>query len=294
MFRQLFKFLTFIVVVTLHPINTFAASDITWVGCGITKNAFTKEMASAFESHTRASVEVRGGGALKGIRDASAGRADIGGTCRYALDLPEEADANLYHVAWDALVMIVPTTNPVQGLSSEQVQDVIDAKITNWSDVGGDDIPIEFYARRGNLSGVGHMFRVQFFKNPDKVFTAAQEVPRSSGLVEMLVGKGGGSLGISGASSAHKRKGVKMLSLDGVYPSKENIVSGKYHLIRPLYYATGPQPSDHTQKFIEFALSPQGQSVIANEDVVNLKEGQGLSRIFRDRFGAQYLAPSVK
>lgn len=274
--------------------DVIADGTITWLGCGITKNAFTKEIADAFLNKTGIQTIVRGGGALKGIRDSASGRTDIGGTCRPTLDLSQEQDVRLHHIAWDALAFIVPESNPVANITSEQVHGIIDGTINNWSQLGGDDHAIEFYTRRGKLSGVGHMFRIMFFQDAEKDFPYAIEVPRSSGLVEMLVGKGAGTLGISGAASAHKRAGIKMLSIDGVFPSKQNILSGKYYLIRPLYYSTGLNPSAETRQFIDFALSDEGQKIIANEGVVNIKEGEHLLAIFKQRFGEENLAASLR
>ncbi|MGN7610954.1 substrate-binding domain-containing protein [Magnetococcales bacterium HHB-1] len=269
------------------------SADITWLGCGVIKNAFTKELVLEFQKRTGITTMVRGGGALKGIRDVAAGRTDIAGTCRPALDFPEEQNVQLNHVAWDALTLIVPDSNPITSVSSEQVQGMIAGDLRNWKQLGGQDIPIELYARRGALSGVGYMFRVMFFQDKNFIYANAQEVPRSSGLIEILVKKGSGTLGISGAASAHKRRGMRMLALDGVYPSKENIQSGAYPLIRPLYYAIGPHVSKKARQFIQFALSPEGQKIISAEGVVNLKEGHKLAALFRDRFGSEYLAPGV-
>jgi len=287
-------FLYFVVSLLIASSKVYSDDSIQWVGCGITKNAFTKTLATAFKEKTSTPVFVRGGGALKGIRDAASGRADIGGTCRLALDFPEEKNAQLHHVAWDALVLMVPKQNPINNLSSKEVHGIINGNIKNWKQLGGNDQAIEFYSRRGALSGVGHMFRVMFFKQPGIQYQNAIDVPRSSGLVEMLVGKGEGTIGISGASSAQKRIGIKMLSLDGIYPSKENIQNGTYYLIRPLYYATNLNPNQKTQQFIDFALSHEGQTIISQQNVVNLEEGKQLLKLFKDRFGEEHLAPALQ
>ncbi|OSM07004.1 substrate-binding domain-containing protein [Magnetofaba australis] len=270
------------------------AAQITWAGCGITKNGITKALATAYERKTGVTIEVRGGGALKGLRDARAGRVDVAGSCRYALPVPQEAGANMIPVAWDGLVMITARDNPVTGLTSQQTRDVFEGRITNWKALGGRDERIALFTRRGKLSGVGHMFRVMFFRNPYQEYPTAEEAPRSSGLIEMLVGKGSGGFGLSGASSAHKRPEVKMLSLDGVYPSQDNIASGRYYLIRPLYYVLSDSASPQTQGFIDFALSAEGQAIVEAEGVVSLAQGRGLTKLFKERFGAQYLAAPLR
>ena len=270
-----------------------AEEKVTWHGCGITKNAFTKALAKAFEEKNAQEVEIRGGGAMKGIRNAASGEAHIGGTCRHTIDVKEEQNVELTHVAWDALVVIVPESNPLDNITSEQLRDIIDGKIRNWKELGGNDVDIEFFARRGKLSGVGYMFRAMFFGDPEREYPAAKELPRSSGLMEALVSKGDGTIGLSGISSVKKKKALKVLSLDGVYPSKENIQSGHYRLIRPLYFATNKDPFKPKNDFLAFALSGEGQAIISEEGTVNLEEGKRLTDIFVERFGSHHLAPSM-
>ncbi len=270
------------------------SQKVMWVGCGITKNGFTRELAEEFEKSTGVEVEVRGGGALKGIRDSASGAADIGGTCRLCLNDPKEKGATLHHVAWDALVVIVSRSNPVNDITFAQLRQLLLGEFKNWKELGGNDVPVELYLRRGVTSGVGHMFRMMFFQDPKARFLHANEFPRSSGLIEMLVRKGKGSVGISGYSSAQKRPGLKMLSIDGIKPTKENIISNKYIYSRPLYFATGRNTSSKGRQFVEFALSDTGQAIISREGVVNLEEGAGLSAQFRKLFGNTLLAPGVK
>lgn len=273
--------------------STKAEETLTWHGCGITKNAFTVALAKAFEEKYPIKVSIRGGGAMKGIRDAASGSADIGGTCRHTINTPEEKNVELTHVAWDALVVIVPASNPVDNLTSQQLRDIFEGKIRNWKELGGNDVAIELYARRGKLSGVGYMFRALFFGDPNMEYKVATELPRSSGLIEMLIGKGEGTIGISGISSAKKRDQLKVLSLDGVSPSKENIQSGRYQLIRPLYFATSKSSLGQPNPFLQFALSDEGQAIISQQGTVNLEEGNKLVDIFVERFGETYLSPSI-
>ena len=53
------------------------ASELKWVGCGITKKAFMKELAAAYEKKTATKIIIKGGGATKGIRTVAGGVADL-------------------------------------------------------------------------------------------------------------------------------------------------------------------------------------------------------------------------
>ena len=255
------------------------ADELSWTGCGITQKAFMTELAAAYEAKAGTKLKLTGGGATKGIRSASAGNSDLGGTCRHWLkdvdgDLhPQERDAELVQVAWDALVVIVHPDNPVTDISLKNLKRVYDGELTNWSELGGDDRPIGLITREGTTSGVGHMFRQIVFSDPDYTFKARALKVKSTKPLEKKVEKVKTALAVDGISSAQKRR-VKFLSLDGVTPSTENIASGKYPLYRPLY-----QVSAQTQKFIAFALSAEGQAIISRQGTVNLAEGDALKPV---------------
>lgn len=213
-------------------------NSILWGGCGITKKAFMSELAKAYSKKTGIPVNLTGGGATKGIRKAMKGSIDIGGACRPLMEShPEERGAYQVPVAWDALAVIVHTTNPVSSISVQQLKDIYLGNITNWNQLGGWDKPIELYVRRGKFSGVGRTLRELVFANFEQEFPGAKHVEKSSGPVEKGVEKNVLGIGTTGISSA-KRRQVKLMKLNGKDPSYENIKSGEYVLYRPLYLVT--------------------------------------------------------
>uniref|UniRef100_A0A1S7LFL7 Putative phosphate binding protein. [pstS] n=1 Tax=Magnetococcus massalia (strain MO-1) TaxID=451514 RepID=A0A1S7LFL7_MAGMO len=239
------------------------------------------EIAKAYEAKTGVAVKLSGGGATKGIRAASAGTADIGGTCRHLLKEgagahPQEANAQLTQVAWDALVAITHPSNPVDNISMTDLKKIYEGKITNWKDLGGPSKRIILVTRDGKYSGVGHMFRMLVWGEKEYDFKARSLKVKSTGPLEAKVEKSAGTLGMDGISSAKKRE-VKFLSLDGVAPTKDNIASGKYPLIRPLYLALNQNTSSaEAKKVVDFVLSDEGQSIVSAQGTVNMKEGAAL------------------
>lgn len=261
----------------------FAAEDISWVGCGITKKAFMSEIASAYQQKTGIRVKLSGGGATKGIRGVACGDADMGGTCRHWLwdqageIIAREKDAELIQVAWDALVVIVHPDNPVNDIAADEVRKVYNAEITSWKTLGGEDQEILLVARRGMTTGVGHMARLMIFGDPLHPFKARTlKVTASSSLLEQNIANIPTTMGLTGVSSAKKRD-VKILSINGVAPTKENIMSGRYPYFRPLYIAINRRTAPlKARKLAEFMLSEEGQAVISAQGTVNLREGEKL------------------
>ena len=240
-----------------------------WVGCGISKKAFMKELAAAYQKKTGVVIDIQGGGATRGIREVAANTADMGGACRHKIgNAPEESRAYLEPVAWDALVVIVHPDNPVDNITFDQIRGVYLGKITNWKQLGGTDAPIRLMARKGKISGVGRALRKLVFANYNQEFKPTEFV-KSSGPLEKAVVKDINAIGITGISSARKRK-VKNLKLDGKEPSYDNIRKGEYGLYRPLYLAMNRDGAkfSEVQKFIKYAHSREGRDIIRNNGTV--------------------------
>ncbi len=255
------------------------AEDLTWVGCGVSKKAFMSGLAAAYEKKNGVKIKISGGGATRGIVDVVEGKADMGGTCRHVLPRPEERGVKLVPVGWDALVVLVHPTNRVGDLTLDQLKNIFTGKITNWKQVGGADHKILVVARSGKISGVGRMFRELVFKNPEQEFTPYAKIVEESDGVEHTVETDSGAIAVSGVSSAQKR-GVKLVAINGKAPTHHNIQDGSYLLYRPLYLVVKQQASEPVSRFVSFALSEAGQSVIAGEGTVNLKEGARLWSLY--------------
>ena len=260
-----------LVLASVAAMPAVAAPDVnlTWTGCGITKKAFMAELAAAYKKKTGVDIKISGGGATKGIRHAASGESDLGGSCRRKIPgEPLEENAKMVPVAWDALTVITHKSNPVDNLTVSQLRDIYTGKITNWNQVGGPNEPVQLFIRTGKISGVGRTIRELVFNNFDQEF-ASENIFKSSGPLEKAVTETPYSVAITGVSSARKRD-VKFINLEGVYPSYENIASGDYQLYRPLFLITDPAGpnKDNVQGFIDYALSDEGRQVIRKNGTV--------------------------
>ncbi len=275
---------TLIILITLFSsFSLFGAKTLKWTGCGITKLAFMKEAANEYYNETGIKINLSGGGAQKGIRMANSGRVDIGGNCRPSLPdkFPKkEGDTYITVIAWDALVAIVNNNNPVDNLTSEQLKDILTGKIANWKEVGGPDEDILLILRKNRYSGVGYMLKKIIFNNSEVKLSAKAIMKASSGPAEKLVMKKVNAIAITGISSA-KRRSVKILKLDGVAPTVENIAEAKYLLFRPLYLSTRGKPVGEAKVFIDWILSKKGQKIVKNCGTVNLEMGASLMKKYK-------------
>jgi len=261
----------FVLSLLAHSVQ---AAALNWVGCGITRNAFMADLAEAYRQKTGTIIDIAGGGATKGIRSIASNSADIGGACRFTLERNrEERGVKMVPVAWDALVVITHKSNPIDSITLQQLHDLYLGKITNWKQLGGPDHPIELLIRRGKISGVGYTLRKHLFDNYDVEFKSKHVYP-SSGPLEKAVEQSPYAIAVTGVASAHKRD-VKILQLEGKDPSFENIRTGNYLLYRPLFLVFNPlgPNSREADRFIQFALGPEGRSIIRRNQVVPYFDG---------------------
>lgn len=267
--------LSFLLSLSLHSV-TAAPKTLTWAGCGISKKAFMKEVAKAFEKKTGVKIDLKGGGATRGIREVSSHKRDLGGSCRYTLENPqtlathnEERRIKMDPVAWDALVVLVHKTNPVNNITLANLRKVYEGKITNWKQLGGKNAPIQLFYRKGKISGVGRTVRELIFADYDKDFTKNATVVKSSGPLEKgIQGKAVNGIGVSGISSARKRK-VKILSIEGKKPTYKNIKDGSYLLYRPLFLVTHLQNQDpDVRAFTSFVHGREAENIMRKAGTV--------------------------
>ncbi len=290
--RQLVRHLLLTVVtacMTLSP-ATWADTEsvLVFKGCSIIRRAFMSEAAAAYEQATGRHIDVMGGGATLGIRATAAGDSDIGGSCRPALPerFPGERGVRLTRIGWDALVFITHPSNPVDSITLLQAKAVLQGEIDNWQALGGPDQRLIAVFRSqvpehgGKFSGVGHMARVLLFDDPDYNFTEKSLFFHHSAEVEEAIENIPYSFGLTGVSSARKRD-VKILRLDGVEPGREQIISARYPLFRPLYLATRGAPQGEVADFINWLIGEAGQRVVAQQGTVTLREGRALEARFR-------------
>jgi len=276
-------FLLFILL--FHSITCYSLM-LNWAGCGITKKAFMAELAAAYEKKTNVKINLEGGGATKGIRKVIDRDVDMGGSCRFRI--PEDnASHGVIHfnpVAWDALTVVAHKSNPVKSVTLDQLRDIYTGKITNWSQLGGQNQPMELLIRDGRISGVGHTIRQVLFGDVNIEFKGSKSY-KSSTPLEEAVENNANAIAMTGISSARKRD-FNILQLEGKVPSYENIKRGKYLLYRPLYIVTNSKNENYKEvkKFLKFAHSIEGKEIMRKNGVVPYLEAVWLANKLRKQW----------
>jgi len=196
-----------------------------------------------------------------GIQAVQDGRTDIGMSSRRLR--PEEIldGMQVHPIALDVLAIIVHPSNPVDGMTKEQLQGIFKGEITNWSEVGGEDREI-LPVLREITSGTRGAFDDVALDGQEPTPNADVQITASE--VEAKVASTENAIGYIGFGHIVENE-IKVITINGVEPSPETAKDGSYPLLRPLLLLTGPLSRDIANVFIEFSLSAEGQQIVADD-----------------------------
>lgn len=181
--------------------------------------------------------------------------------------------------AIEGLVFIVNENNPVDSLTVEQVQKIYTGEITNWKQVGGDDLEIKAF-QRNETSGSQTMMKKLVMGALEMKETETQYVvSEMSGLIEAVRGYDNSAEAIGYtvyyyANDMKMADGMKILAINGVTPGNESFRSGEYPFLNPYYVVmAADEPEDSpTAILFSWILSDEGQRLVDNEGYVAVKE----------------------
>ena len=177
----------------------------------------------------------------------------------------------------EAFVFFVEPDNPVTNLTSEQIRKIYSGEITNWKEVGGKNQKILAFQRPHNS---GSQTMMEYFmgdtplKDPE-----TYEVANAMGGVVEQVAQYANERGAFGYSFRYfvedlmQENNVRVIAVDGVQPTLENIKNGSYPLTTGLCLITRENDTNpNVQKMIDFMLSPDGQEIIERTGYAGLAQ----------------------
>ncbi len=220
-------------------------------------------------------VSVTSGGTGVGITDVAEGRSDIAMASREIK--PEERQRyesayrkfEEYPVGFDAICLVVSSDvydSGITSLSREQLRQIYSGEIANWDEVGGSDMEI-FAIGRKSGSGTRDTFHEVILGSKEaETPGVSMEASDSSEVKTAIVGSDN-AIGYVGYSYVLYGD-TKVISLDGIQPTIENIKKGAYPLARKLYFYTLGDPKPGALAFINYVQSPEGQRIAAENGFI--------------------------
>jgi len=183
-------------------------------------------------------------------------------------------------IGMDGLAVIINPNNPISDLNTEQLAKIFSGTIKNWKELGGKNQDVAIFARDSN-SGTWDSFKSMVLKKHGATLSADATRIESSVELSDLVSKTPGAIGFIGLPYVLRAKALAISDDQHgqpIYPTSFTISTEDYPLVRRLYIY---EPStintqSEAHKFIEFALSKEGQEVVKqagfiSQNVYNIK-----------------------
>ena len=191
----------------------------------------------------------------------------------------EECDTTFVYtpVGTEAFVFFVHKDNPIDNLTTEQIKGIYSGEITNWKQVGGKNEEIAAFQRN---EGSGSQSMLQRFMGETPIMEAPTEMVNTmmSGIIEQVSNYRSKSNSI-GFSFRYYVEGIiqnpdiKVLSVDGVAPTAENICNGSYPIVTPMYAVTYEEnTNENVDRLLQWILSEEGQYIIEETGYVGVSD----------------------
>lgn len=177
--------------------------------------------------------------------------------------------------ATEALVFVVNNSNPIESLTTEQIQKIYTGEITNWKEVGGEDrkiVPVQ----RNKEAGSQVMMEKIVMKDLTMMEAPTELVVGDmGGLIEVVKSfdNSADAIGYTPyyyATNMKMADGLKIIKVDDVKPEKETIQKGEYPF-RTSYFVVMAKntPKDSpTSILFNWVLGPDGQKLAEMEGYV--------------------------
>jgi phosphate transport system substrate-binding protein len=232
---------------------------------------------SYMEKNLKASMAVTGGGSGVGIAALINGQIAVANSSR-PMNAKEVAAAKEngiipveINLAIDGLCVITSEAVGLKSLTNDQIGAIFRGDVSNWSDVGGLNLPISLYGRQPN-SGTYVFFQEHILKNKNY----SPKMKQMNGNAQIIEGikaeKGGiGYVGVGYVYDENKNVigGIRVLDVAKDAKSKavsplipENVKTGLYPISRPLYQYVSGKPKGAVRDFIAFELGAEGQKIV--------------------------------
>ncbi|RMH17779.1 MAG: phosphate ABC transporter substrate-binding protein, partial [Acidobacteria bacterium] len=207
-------------------------------------------------------VEAQAGGSTRGFEDTVAGRNDLGAMARDPT--PAEASQILtFPIAYDGVGVVVHASNPLAGVSTEDLRRIYAKEVTSWAELGGADAPIVVVTK-----AAGHATLETFLHHTGLGRTELQAdvVGGDNAQVIRVVANTENAIGyVSLGEVLHaieEGMPLRLVPLDGVEPTLEAVADKSYPMARTLYLIARDEPQGASRALLDFLRSAEGARII--------------------------------
>jgi phosphate transport system substrate-binding protein len=227
---------------------------------------FTEKLAEYFMlGNANFIVNVQAGGSTAGIQACMNKTVDIGMSSRELK--PEEKSLHEIVICYDGIAIAVHPANPLRYLKMTQVRDIFSGKIRNWKELGWINRKIDAVTREEGSGTRGAFEELVMQKEEIDEGIMVQD---SNGSVKVVLATDPYSIGYLSMGTVDRK--VKVVGVDSVAPTVENVKAKKYKIVRPFLYLTMGETNINVKTFIDFVLSREGQNILRKEGLVTVHD----------------------
>jgi phosphate transport system substrate-binding protein len=262
------KFLIAMVLVSIFAIGGFA-ENLVIKGSNTLLDAAQLWVEAFSKENPDIKVTLEGPGSSTGIAALFNGTTDIANSSRWFKDseVQKMFEAKKWFapilVAWDGIAIVVHKDVPIKNISIQQLKDIYTGKITRWNQIDPNAPAKDIVAfSRNTASGTFEVFKEKVLGN-EKMSPRVRMLESSMAELETVANT---PYSIAYFGIGYVDQSVKVVFVNGIMPTKQNILSYKYPLSRPLFIfidvSKGWPEEGPVAEFVRFVMSAKGQQLV--------------------------------
>lgn len=222
-------------------------------------------------------VYVSAGGSGQGVKSVIDKTSDFGMTARSIKDSEKEKMPNLqeFVIGIDALTLSVNPDNPIlnikDNLTTDEIIKIFSGEYAKWSDVDSTLPSTEIIVVTRDIGGGAHEVFQSKIMGDVQVKSDAIQAPSMGALVTKVI-ENENAIGYASFGIVNQNIGkITPLKVNGVDPTKENIVSGEYIIQRPLIAIINDELTKQQKYFVDYLMSDDGLAVVESMGFIPYK-----------------------
>lgn len=258
--------------------QVFAAADILQAAGCKTEYFLLKDLAEAYKAKTGNKLQLGNTGNKKAVGLLLEQKIDFTFTCKpiqkltkgLMLDPDAVSSWSSIAIAKDPIVVVSNSKNGVRNITSEQLTRLFQGNIANWKELDGNDLPVMTAYMNPRLeSGVVLLFK-EFTVGSDGRLDEKALLGEGPSMLGNYVSITPGAVTFMGFNSYQEKYG-DILEIDGVLPTRENILNGSYGLTATYYLTLDGKGGEAVADFVKFIKSEEGKQA-TDQNFISVSE----------------------